>query len=66
MLLNLYNLSRFKKNLILIINDIFLSIISFFLAFYLRLEYFLINDLNNQILALLSCLFIFFINIFFF
>ena len=60
MLKILVNLSRPKKNLIMILFDFFLGVVSFFLAFYLRLDSFFIENFYYQFLFLSISLIIFY------
>ncbi len=60
MLKALINLSRLEKNLILILFDFFLCTVSFFLAFFLRLDSFFIDNFYYQFLFLSICLITFF------
>ena len=49
----LLQLNSFQKKIILFILDNFICLVSFFLAYYLRLDSFIINESQNQIISFL-------------
>ena len=50
---NVLQLNSFRRKIILFILDNIICLASFFLAFYLRLDLFLINETQNQIISFL-------------
>ena len=53
LLSNLLNLKSFQRKIILFILDNFLCLAAFFIAFYLRVDLFLINERTTQIISFL-------------
>ena len=51
--LNILHLNSIKRKIILFVLDNFICLVSFFLAYYLRLDLFLINESQNQLISFL-------------
>ena len=58
---NLLNLKSFHRKIILFFFDNFLCLAAFFIAFYLRVDLFFINEIQNQITSFLILYIIFII-----